>query len=57
MEKAAKDVIGAVIPVEIKIIKKEYKLDGDPQEKWNRIMSIYNKFRCNDSLHLKKEEM
>ena len=53
MEQAAKDVLGAVIPVEIKIIKKDYKLDGEPQEKWNRIMSIYNKSRCNESLHLK----
>ena len=53
MEQAAKDVLGAVIPVEIKIIKKEYKQKGAPQEKWNRIMSIYNKSRCNEKLHLK----
>ena len=53
MEQAAKDVLGAVISVEIKIIKKDYKLDGEPQKKWNRIMSIYNKFRCNEMLHLK----
>ena len=59
MEQAAKDVLGAVIPVEIKIIKKgyEHKLDGEPQEKWNRIMSIYNKSRCNESLHLKNGRM
>ena len=55
MEQAAKDVLGAVIPVEIKIIKKEYKLDDGPQEKWNRIMSIYNKSRCNNKLHLKNK--
>ena len=53
MEQAAKDVLGAVIPVEIKIIKKDYKLNGEPQKKWDRIMSIYNKSRCNESLHLK----
>ena len=53
MEQAAKDVLGAVISVEIKIIKKDYKLEGEPQKKWNRIMSIYNKFRCNEKLHLK----
>ena len=53
MEQAAKDVLGAVIPVEIKIIKKEYKQADAPQKKWNRIMSIYNKSRCNESLHLK----
>ena len=35
------------------IIKKEYKQDGEPQKKWNQIMSIYNKSRCNESLHLK----
>ena len=53
MEQAAKDVLGAVIPVEIKIIRKEYKLGKEPQEKWDRIMSIYNKSRCNEKLHLK----
>ena len=53
MEQAAKDVLGAVIPVEIKIIKKDYKLAEEPQKKWNRIMSIYNKSRCNEKLHLK----
>ena len=53
MEQAAKDVLGAAIPVEIKIIKKEYKQAGEPQKKWDRIMSIYNKSRCNESLHLK----
>ena len=55
MEQAAKDVLGAAIPVEIKIIKKEYKQAGEPQKKWDRIMSIYNKSRCNESLHLKNE--
>jgi len=54
MEQAAKDVLGAIIPVETKIIKKNYKLDNDPQEKWDRIMSIYNKSRCSEKLHLKK---
>ena len=53
MEQAAKDVLGAIIPVETKIIKKNYKLDKDPQEKWDRIMSIYNKSRCSEKLHLK----
>jgi DNA polymerase I-like protein with 3'-5' exonuclease and polymerase domains len=54
MELAAKDVLGAIIPVEIKIIKRNYKLDKDVQEKWDRIMSIYNKSRCSEKLHLKK---
>ena len=38
---------------EITRFVKEYKQKGAPQEKWNRIMSIYNKSRCNESLHLK----
>ena len=54
MEQAAKDVLGAIIPVETKIIKKNYKLDEGAQEKFDRIMSIYNKSRCSEKLHLKK---
>ena len=57
MEQASKEVLGAEIPVEIKIFKKDYKLDDGAQEKWDRIMSIYNKSRCNQMLHHKNGKM
>ena len=57
MEQAAEDVLGAPIPIELKIIRKQYDQEEQAQEKWNRIMSIYEKARCNKTLHRKKEEM
>ena len=57
MEQAAEDVLGAPIPIELKIIRKQYDQEEQAQEKWNRIMSIYEKARCNKTLHRKKERM
>jgi hypothetical protein len=57
MEQAAKDVLDAPIPVEFKIIRKQFDQEGKDQEKWERIMSIYNEARCNKKLHHKKEVM
>ncbi len=55
MEQAAKDVLGAPIPVELKIIRKQFDQEEADQEKWNRIMSIYEKFRCKKRLHPKSK--
>ena len=54
---STRDILGSPIPVELKIIKKQCDQEGDDQEKWNRIMSLYEKSRCKKILHLKSKEM